>query len=84
MGDVFKRNFSCAVEKHPYETKLTSKEWNRVNPYIGVRDPEAEDCGFADKAEIDAVRSYIFQHGQYGFKLACTREGMGGFYISSI
>ena len=84
MGDVFKRNFSYAVEKHPYETKLTSKEWNRVKPYIGVRDQEAEDCGFADKAEIEAVRSYIFQREQYGLKPVCTRESMGGFYISSI
>ena len=84
MGDVFKRNFSYAVEKHPYETKLTSKEWNIVKPYIGVRDQEAEYCGFVDKAEIEAVKSYIFQHGQYGLKLVSTREGMCGFYISSI
>ena len=52
--------------------------------YIEVRDQEAEDCGFADKAEIEAVRSYIFQHGQYGLKPVCTREGICGFYISSI
>ena len=84
MGDVFKWNFSYAVEKHPYETKLTSKVWNRVKPYIRVRDQEAEDCGFADMAEIEAVRSYIFQHGQYGLKPVCTTEGMGGFYTSSV
>ena len=84
MGDVFKRNFSYAVEKHPYETKMTSKEWNRVKPYTGVRDQEAEYCGFADKAKIEAVRSHIFQHGQYGLKLVCTTECMGGFYINSV
>ena len=77
MGDVFERNFSYAVEKHPYETKLTSKEWNGVKPYFGVRDQEAEDCGFADKAEIEVVRSYIFQHGQVWFKTGMYKRGYG-------
>ena len=72
------------MEKHPCETMLISKEWNRVKPYIGVRNQEAEDYGFAHKAEIGAVRSYIFQHGQYGLKPVCTRESMGGFHISSV
>ena len=30
--------------------------------YIGVYDPEAENCGFADKYEIEACRRYLWNH----------------------
>ena len=65
-------HFLYAVEKHPYESKLSVKEWNRVKQFIGVRDEEAECCSFGEKAEIEAVRSYIYEHGQYGLKPVCT------------
>ena len=46
-------SFLYAVEKHPYESKLSAKEWHRVKQFIGVMDEEAECCGFGDKAEIE-------------------------------
>ena len=65
-------SFLNAVQKHPYDSKLSVKEWHRVKQFIGVRDEEAECYGFGDKAEIEAVRSYIYDHGQYGLKLVFT------------
>ena len=52
-------SFLCAVEKHPCESKLSAKEWHIVKQFIGVRDEEAECCGFADKAEIEAVELHL-------------------------
>ena len=57
--------------QHPYESKLPPKDWSRIKQYMGVRDDQAEDCGFQDKGEIEAVRSYIFSHGKYGLKQVC-------------
>ena len=77
-------NFLNAVEKHPYEAKLSAKEWHRIKQFIGVRDEEADCCGFVDKAEIEAVRSYIYDHGQYGLKTVCTKYSVLTAYIQRL
>ena len=56
------------TEVHPYKKKLTDSEYKRVMKFTGIGSQECDDLGMADMAEVEAVRSYAYSHGQFTVK----------------
>ena len=50
------------IPENPYEDALGKRNLPS-DVYIGIEDPEAEACGFADKYEVEAVRKYLWKNG---------------------
>ena len=52
----------CTFAENPHEEALGGVKNLLPASYIGVYDPEAENCGLADKYEIEACHRYLWNH----------------------
>ena len=52
----------CPFAENPYEEALGGVRNLPPASYIGVYDPEAENCGLADKYETEASCHYLWNH----------------------
>ena len=52
----------CPFAENPYEEALGGVKNLLPASYIGVYDSEAENCGLADKYEIEACHCYLWNH----------------------
>ena len=48
------------VVEHPYEDALGNRNLP-PDVYIGIEDPETEQCGFA-KYEVECIQKYLWKH----------------------
>ena len=53
--------YLCHFAENPYEDALGGIKMLSAASYIGVYGPEAENCGLADKYEIEACRHYLWK-----------------------
>ena len=52
----------CPFAENPCQEALGGIKNLSPGSYIGVYDPEAENCGLADKYEIEACCCYLWNH----------------------